>query len=101
LEDKSEIELLIVPNPHIQTPEYSISRVRDDEAELPENKQASYLLPTAPAVAEPALSASELKPQPEAAAVATLLPATSAPQSIQAAGADPAGRAAAAACGSA
>jgi len=28
LEDKSEIELLIVPNPHIQTPEYSISRVR-------------------------------------------------------------------------
>ena len=84
LEDKSEIELLIVPNPHIQTPEYSISRVRDDEAELPENKQASYLLPTAPTVAEPAL-AHELKPQPEAAAVATLLPATSAPQSIQAA----------------
>jgi ribonuclease E len=83
LEDKSEIELLIVPNPHIQTPEYSISRVRDDETELPENKQASYLLPTTPTVAEPAL-ANELKPQPEAAAVATLLPATSAPQSIQA-----------------
>jgi ribonuclease E len=84
LEDKSEIELLIVPNPHIQTPEYSISRVRDDETELIENKQASYLLPTAPTVAEPAL-ASELKPQPEAAAVATLLPSTTAPQSIQAA----------------
>jgi ribonuclease E len=84
LEDKSEIELLIVPNPHIQTPEYSISRVRDDETELAENKQASYLLPTAPTVAEPAL-AHELKPQPEPAAVATLLPATSAPQSIQAA----------------
>jgi ribonuclease E len=83
LEDKSEIELLIVPNPHIQTPEYSISRVRDDETELPENKQASYLLPTAPTVPEPAL-AHELKPQPEAAAVATLLPATSAPQTIQA-----------------
>src|ERR1700733_3055181 len=78
LEDKSEIELLIVPNPHIQTPEYSISRVRDDETELPENKQPSYLLPTAPPVAEPAL-AHELKPQPEAAAVATLLPATAAP----------------------
>src|ERR1700689_122118 len=78
LEDKSEIELLIVPNPHIQTPEYSISRVRDDEAELPENKQASYLLPTAPTVAEPT-SASEQKPVLEAAAVATLLPATAAP----------------------
>jgi ribonuclease E len=84
LEDKSEIELLIVPNPHIQTPEYSISRVRDDEADLPENRQASYLLATAPAIAEPT-GASEQKPQLEAAAVATLLPATSAPQSIQAA----------------
>jgi ribonuclease E len=84
LEDKSEIELLIVPNPHIQTPEYSISRVRDDETELVENKQASYLLPTAPAVAEPAL-AHESKPQLEAAAVATLLPTTSAPQSVAAA----------------
>src|SRR5450755_923925 len=84
LEDKSEIELLIVPNPHLQTPEYSISRVRDDEADLPENRQASYLLPTAPAVAEPA-GASEQKPQQAAAAVATLLPTTSAPQSIQAA----------------
>src|ERR1700689_18761 len=78
LEDKSEVELVIVPNPHIETPEYSISRVRDDEAELPENKQASYLLPTAPTVAEPT-SASEQKPVLEAAAVATLLPATAAP----------------------
>jgi ribonuclease E len=81
LEDKSEVELVIVPNPHIQTPEYSIARVRDDETELPENKQASYLLPTAPTVAEPALSGEA--PQPEAAAVATLLPATAAPQTPQ------------------
>src|ERR1700726_1400936 len=72
LEEKSEIELIIVPNPHIQTPEYSISRVRDDETELAENKQASYLLPTAPTIAEPALAGEA--PQPEAAAVATLLP---------------------------
>src|ERR1700692_2967211 len=84
LEDKSVVELLVVPNPHIQTPEYSISRVRDDETELAETKQASYLWPPAPTVAEPAL-AHELQPQPEPAAVATLLPATSAPQSAPAA----------------
>src|SRR6267142_2223393 len=53
LEDKSEIELIIVPNENMQTPEYSIRRVRDDELELPENKQLSYLMPTAPAVTEP------------------------------------------------
>jgi len=78
LEDKSSAELIIVPNENIQTPEYSIKRVRDDELELPENKQASYLMPTAPEVAEPG-SAQDKKPQPEAPAVATLLPTTPAP----------------------
>ena len=78
LEDKSEAELMIVPNEHMQTPEYSIRRLRDDEAELPENKQLSYLMPTAPAVAEPG-TARDKRPPAEAAAVATLLPATAAP----------------------
>ncbi|HYB64872.1 MAG TPA: Rne/Rng family ribonuclease [Steroidobacteraceae bacterium] len=78
LEDKSSAELIIVPNENIQTPEYSIRRVRDDEIELPENKQATYLMPTAPEVAEPG-SAQDKKPQPEAPAVVALLPTTPAP----------------------
>src|SRR5579864_5922387 len=78
LEDKSDAELIIVPNENMQTPEYTIRRLRDDEAELPENKQLSYLMPTAPEVAEPA-SARDKRPPIEAAAVATLLPTTSAP----------------------
>jgi len=78
LEDKSEAELIIVPNENIQTPEYSIKRVRDDEVELPEHKQATYLLATAPEVAEPG-SAQDRKPAAETPAVATLLPATPAP----------------------
>ena len=77
LEDKSEVELIIVPNLHMQTPEYTIRRIRDDELELPENKQLSYLMPVAAAVADPALS--EKKPVLEPAAVATLLPTTTAP----------------------
>ncbi len=81
LEEKSEIELIIVPNENIQTPEYSIRRVRDDEVELPENKQLSYLMPTPPAVAEPG-SARDKRPPVEVAAVATLLPATAAPASL-------------------
>src|SRR5579862_5967793 len=78
LEDKSEAELIIVPNENIQTPEYSIRRVRDDEVDMPENKQLSYLMPTAPAVPEPG-SARDRKPPTEPPAVATLLPTTSAP----------------------
>jgi ribonuclease E len=77
LEDKSEAELIIVPNENIQTPEYSIKRVRDDEMELPEQRQATYLMPTAPEVVEP--GAQDRRPPPEAAAVAPLMPATSAP----------------------
>lgn len=82
LEDKSEAELIIVPNESFQTPEYSIKRVRDDETELPENKQVSYLMPTTPEVAEPA-GAREKKPPAEAPAVAALLPATPAPIVVQ------------------
>jgi ribonuclease E len=78
LEDKSEAELIIVPNENIQTPEYSIKRVRDDEMELPEQRQATYLMPTAPEIAEPG-SAQDKKPAAEAPAVATLLPTTAAP----------------------
>ena len=78
LEDRSSAELVIVPNPHIQTPEYSIKRVRDDEAELPENRQTSYLMPVAPEAAEPG-SAREKRPPTEAPAVAAVLPQTSAP----------------------
>ncbi|HYC08193.1 MAG TPA: Rne/Rng family ribonuclease, partial [Steroidobacteraceae bacterium] len=80
LEDKSEAELIIVPNENIQTPEYAIRRVRDDEIESPENKLATYLMPTAPEVAEPG-SAQDKRPPAETPAVATLLPATAAPVS--------------------
>ena len=81
LEDKSEIELIIIPNENMQTPEYSIRRVRDDELELPENKQISYLMPTAPIVGEPG-TARDKKPVQEQPAVATLLPTTSAPAPV-------------------
>jgi ribonuclease E len=84
LEDKSDAELIIVPNEHMQTPGYSIRRLRDDEAELPENKQLSYLMPTAPEVSEPG-TARDKRPPAEAAAVATLLPATAAPVTMHAA----------------
>src|SRR5580698_8132916 len=53
LEDKGHAQLVIVPNPHIQTPEYSIRRVREDEVQLPENSQASYQIPVAPASVDP------------------------------------------------
>src|SRR5690349_10784635 len=78
LEDKSSVDLMVVPNPHIQTPEYSIKRVRTDEIDLPENKVLSYKMPVAPAVADPSGTKQE-KPQQEPAAVVPTAPATAAP----------------------
>jgi ribonuclease E len=77
LEDKGHAQLVIVPNPHIQTPEYSIRRVREDEAQLPENSQFSYQIPVAPPSVDPI--AERARPPAELPAVAALLPKTAAP----------------------
>src|SRR5579863_1063612 len=77
LEDKGHAQLVLVPNPHIQTPEYSIRRVRDDETQLPENAQISYQIPAAPATIDP-IAERERRPA-EQPAVAALLPKTVAP----------------------
>src|SRR5579862_8266786 len=76
-EDKTKVTIVLVPNPHIQTPEYSFRRVREDEAALPEHNQVSYQMPAAPVLADPTLDRD--KPAAEAPAVATFLPATAAP----------------------
>jgi ribonuclease E len=79
LEDKGHAQLMLVPNPHIQTPEYSIRRVRDDETQLAENSQISYQIPVAPTSIDPAIER-ERRPA-EQPAVAALLPKTAAPVS--------------------
>ncbi len=42
LESQREAAIVLVPDPEMQTPNYSIRRVRDDEMALPENAAASY-----------------------------------------------------------
>ena len=77
LQLRSHIEVYVVPNPDIDTPDYSIRRVRDDEAGLAENAQPSYRMPTAPEVLDPAMQIK--KPIAPVAAVAPIMPATAAP----------------------
>src|SRR5690349_12357887 len=47
IEEKCGVDLILVPNPNIETPEYEIRRVRGDEAGAPENNQTSYKMPAA------------------------------------------------------
>ncbi|MDH3645403.1 MAG: ribonuclease E [Gammaproteobacteria bacterium] len=46
IEHRCGIRVVIVPDPSLETPNYTIRRVRDDEARLPENTAASYLMPS-------------------------------------------------------
>jgi ribonuclease E len=78
IEDKSHAQMMIVPNPHIQTPEFSIRRVRDDETGLAENSQVSYQIPAAPQMSD-LVERGEKKPPAEPPAVAVMLPKTAAP----------------------
>jgi ribonuclease E len=78
LEDKSDVDLVIVPNLNIDTPEYSIRRVREDELEHPDFKRLSYQMPTPAKVADPA-GTREKQAAQEPAAVPTFLPTTPAP----------------------
>jgi len=48
IEAKSSAQVVLVPNKYIDTPAYDIRRVRDDEAQLPENNGISHQIPVAP-----------------------------------------------------
>jgi ribonuclease E len=72
VEEKAHIEIVLVPNPHMQTPEYTLRRVRDDEAGLPENMQVSYQMPAKPVTIDPTL---EKQPVAQVPAVAAIQPA--------------------------
>ncbi|MDP6615868.1 MAG: Rne/Rng family ribonuclease [Gammaproteobacteria bacterium] len=46
IEERTGVQLLLVANPDLETPNYSIRRVRDDQTLLPENTGSSYELTT-------------------------------------------------------
>ena len=42
IEQRTNVAVMVVPNPHLNTPDYEISRVRDDEVRHPQNAELSY-----------------------------------------------------------
>ena len=79
IENSSGVPLLLIANPDLETPNYTIRRVRDDQTMLPENTGASYTLvtPASDTLTE-ALEATRKKTT-EAPAVSVVKPATPAP----------------------
>jgi len=79
IESRDKVSLVIVPNPHMQTPAYALRRIRDDEKELPENTTASYQLPDQPVVDDSNIGSRDKKPQGDVPLVPGILPASAAP----------------------
>ncbi len=79
IESRDKVSLVIVPNPHMQTPAYTLRRIRDDEKELPENNTASYQLAEQPGIDDSNIGNRDKKPQGDVPLVPSILPASAAP----------------------
>ena len=79
LEDSNDTQIVLVANPLLETPHYEVRRVRDDQAELPENAGASYMLADSAAEPESPQAILERK-KIEMPAVGTLKPSKPAPK---------------------
>ena len=79
IESRDKVSLVIVPNPHLQTPAYSLRRIRDDEKELPENTTVSYQIADQPTLDDSNIGNRDKKPQGEAPLVPAILPASASP----------------------
>ena len=82
LESQREIDIVLVPDPNMQTPNYSIRRVRDDELALPENAKTSYQLAGQGAVELDFQSQADKQPVAAPAAVQPIAPAAPAPKPV-------------------
>ncbi len=83
IEERMGIEVVLIPNIHMETPNYSITRIRHDDV-TEETSRASYKmveLPTEPIYAPNA--AAEAKASRPEAAVKGITPETSAPIAIE------------------
>jgi ribonuclease E len=80
VEARLRVNVLLIPNIHMETPHYTVTRLRRDDAAQPEYNQPSYRMVDAP-VAEGTLKAeaAEAKPHRPQAAVRGITPEQPAP----------------------
>ncbi len=91
LESHTSTDIVLVPDPNMQTPNYSIRRVREDELTLPENTVTSYQMAGQPAVEIDFKTEAEKRPATAPPAVQTIAPAAPAPMPVAATPGPPAG----------
>ena len=88
IESRLKVSITLIPNQHLETPHYSVSRLRQDDM-TGENLQASYKLVERPEEAKAAAATQETKAQRPQAAVQGITPAQPAPMRAVATSAQP------------
>ena len=84
IESRMKVNVVLVPNIHLETPNYSLARLRHDELNQMEPLPASYQLMEQPAETEkPVLPSAEPKPQRPQAAVQGIQPEQPAPVPLE------------------
>ncbi len=78
IEERESVGVMLIANPDLETPNYSIRRVRDDQTVLPENTGSSYQLRDV-AEDEALQSATAPRPKTEIPAVTVVAPAAPPP----------------------
>jgi ribonuclease E len=81
IEQRSRVDIVLVPNKYLETPSYELRRVRDDEVSLPENTVISHQMAVEPKIDLEAIAQAEEEkaPPPPQPAVTTIVPSTPAP----------------------
>ena len=80
IEENNHVTVILAGDPALETPSYSIRRVRDDETALAENTGPSYALTAPTEDLSAAFESPAQKQQPEQAAVSGVMPKKPAPQ---------------------
>lgn len=79
IQQSSDAEVITVSDPSLETPNYTIRRVRDDEVTQPDNAATSYRMVAEKSDPSVEFEQSTQPPQAEAPAVTGILPETPAP----------------------
>jgi ribonuclease E len=83
IQERNDVNVILIGNPDLETPNYSIRRIRDDEVELPENRASSYRLLEPKEDPAEALHQQRKPAPPEEAAVSGVVPPTPAPAPLE------------------
>ncbi len=83
IQDENDVAVVLIGNTDLETPNYSVRRVRDDELDLPENKGTSYKLVEPKADPGEVVAVERKQTEPEQPAVSGVVPQSPAPKPLE------------------